>query len=495
MGRISSFEANRIIVLWLQGLPRDKIARKLKMSGETVSRHINEFRSSLSEEAAELLDGLRQLSMELRKSGKTFTEAMNATRLCSRLNEIGVSVEEAKEFVRLSQKLSEIEGAEAQQFVRGAIKLVRLEADTGKSYKEINKEFEDKSRSVKNLTQHIEDLEKQKLTKTHDLTAETGKLETKRDAAKRKLEEQLDHNKLREMDLRFAVNLRNALTPHGYVLKDLALIPPLIGHVADSKGDVHKVVSALQNIESLTDTTSYLTQGKNRLETQLKTLRDEIDEATKQRNGLKADLSIETKKIEKKKDEFKTEFSKLQQERDDLEFENDLKRLNIEVGTCLFDTLLTQNPIDIDALDHTVSLLKMAKNNPELDLAYARANNEPQIRERLKKAFLNQYGDEFADKKDYLTIREDAEKIVRQGNLLKKRNDEVEKQNKDLADTVKELKTENAKLQKQIQLRDELDRQKADEDMKYGFPLSKRTRDTLHEPVDFGKHNQQAGDA
>jgi hypothetical protein len=72
MSRIREEKKAKIIEFYLAGFPRDVTKAKLGASGETVSRHIAQFKKPLTEKAVELLEGLRLLSMELRKTRKPF---------------------------------------------------------------------------------------------------------------------------------------------------------------------------------------------------------------------------------------------------------------------------------------------------------------------------------------------------------------------------------------------------------------------------------------
>ena len=90
MSRIWNEKKARIIELYLAGFSRDAIAAKLGMSGETASRHIAQFKKPLTERAAELLEGLRLLSMELRETGIALPEALSVAKLHSKLEKMRI---------------------------------------------------------------------------------------------------------------------------------------------------------------------------------------------------------------------------------------------------------------------------------------------------------------------------------------------------------------------------------------------------------------------
>jgi len=57
------------------------------------------FKGSLSDDSVELLDGLRLLSAELEKSRKTLPEVLSLARLNSKLQQLGVDMENIEHFI------------------------------------------------------------------------------------------------------------------------------------------------------------------------------------------------------------------------------------------------------------------------------------------------------------------------------------------------------------------------------------------------------------
>ena len=151
MSRIWNEKKARIIELYLAGFSRDAIAAKLGMSGETASRHIAQFKKPLTERAAEQLEGLRLLSMELRETGIALPEALSVAKLHSKLEEISVNPENIEHFIAASKKVAKELGVEAEDYVKAAIKLEKLEVETGKNYNEITRDFEDKANRIEQL--------------------------------------------------------------------------------------------------------------------------------------------------------------------------------------------------------------------------------------------------------------------------------------------------------------------------------------------------------
>jgi len=123
MIRISSQTENRIIELWFKGFPRDTIARRVAVSGSTVSKVISQLPECLRE--------LRALSVELRKSGKSLPEALKGAKLLSKLNDLSVELDQVESYVRVTRKISRKEGYEPKQVVQATMKLSDLEENRG----------------------------------------------------------------------------------------------------------------------------------------------------------------------------------------------------------------------------------------------------------------------------------------------------------------------------------------------------------------------------
>ena len=147
MRSISPQTKNRIVELWFKGFPRDTIARRVAVSGSTVSKVISQLPECLRE--------LRALSVELRKSGKSLPEAFKGSKLLSKLHDIGVELEQLQDFIRVVNKLSRKAEYQPKTVVEAAMEISDLEEKSGKSYPEIIDEFQAKTKQVRNLNENV----------------------------------------------------------------------------------------------------------------------------------------------------------------------------------------------------------------------------------------------------------------------------------------------------------------------------------------------------
>jgi predicted nuclease with TOPRIM domain/ribosomal protein L40E len=469
--------------LRLLGDTRNDIARRLKLSGETVSRHLENFKGSLSERAAEQLENLIQLSLELRKSRKSLPEALNATHLCARIEEIGIGTDELGSFIAASKKTAKTMGVEAENYARAAVKLAKLETETGQNYAEIIQDFEEKVKLTQKLSKEIEDLksrrresedqfaretrirenrrresDRQLAEIKHKFDIELENLEEKKRQSRKELELQVAKSRLTLEDLSYASALRDALLPYGFPISDVATVPKLIRHIESSGRDPRTLLLDLAFMESLDDRRSKLREEKAATESLLKTVKSSLVDAQKQ-------LS-ETREEEKM---LSASVSTLETRLESLAKETESKQDRIMVADCLYEAFLTENPADIDGLFICASELKKARSDPRLDLEAFRANFDPQIRGIVKKTFLIKYGGEFASKKDYETVVKNWIAKDKENKSLRTHIEELNKNNTALNNTIAGLTGDVKTLKQQIRDRDEDEQNAAEQDLKYGF--------------------------
>lgn len=452
VSRVSKQKIERIVELWLAGLPRDAIAQRLKVSGSTVSKYVNQFKGSVSQKAAELLEGLRLLSAELKKSGKTLSEALNIAKVYNTMERIGVRAEDLEHFIVASKRTAKELGIEAEDYVKAAIKIAKLETETGKSYKEIARDFEEKVDMIAQLNQKIEQLNK------------------KKNESKRELQKQLRQQRLARKDIAFALTLRYALTPHGFTLKDVSKIPRLVKHIKNCRQNVKKVLTKLERIDNLENTLATLKKQKETEKNDLETIEHRLDEAEKQHSRLLE--KIETLQQQEKESTIKISehqitLVNLKEEEKRLILEIDIMEKKIEIADCITSVLLTKKPVNIDSLHFFVSGLKKIKDDPTANLDQYRKFYEPKIRELLVETFLSAFHNEFVRKSDYEHLEKQLKPKLKD---LDDENKTLKITNSQLTDRVKELEEENKKLKKKIELRDTLEKEATERHLKFDFP-------------------------
>jgi len=130
-----------------------KIAKDFNVSLATVYRIAEDARRRAPD-----FDELRKLSITFKKADSNVFDAIRGSSLLDELNQLGASLNELEDWIRLFEKLSS-EELEPPDFVECALRLSRLEQETGIAYEEVAKDFEEKLNQVAELEARKYDLE------------------------------------------------------------------------------------------------------------------------------------------------------------------------------------------------------------------------------------------------------------------------------------------------------------------------------------------------
>jgi len=144
--KISPHKASKILQHFFSGVPQAEIAEECGVNQATVSRcastlkadadHMGIMAAARRYRIMHEVDSLRSLATDLWKNRLTMEEAKGGVSILKHFNSIGVSPKEHRTLVKVISKLK------APDFVPAAMKLVKLEADTGRGYPEIVSHFE-----------------------------------------------------------------------------------------------------------------------------------------------------------------------------------------------------------------------------------------------------------------------------------------------------------------------------------------------------------------
>jgi chromosome segregation ATPase len=136
----------RALSLWLNGLTYRLINEKTGVSLGAMNELVNEAKRKEPS-----LDELRELNVMLKKSDSSVVDAIRGAKTLNRVNELLVSLDGLESFIKLSERISSERGVEAERFIEASVRIMGLEAKTGKSYEEVVKDFEERTKRVKDL--------------------------------------------------------------------------------------------------------------------------------------------------------------------------------------------------------------------------------------------------------------------------------------------------------------------------------------------------------
>jgi len=152
MEKLSLRKQAMIVRLYLRGLSYGEIAAKVGVSKGTVANIIAELKAGRFPEAGDVSDQielLRELAVDLRKSGLTLGRAVVGITVLSRLQELTVEPADIERFAALCRTLSA--ETDAQAFVKAALDMAALEKSTSLSYYDLEKKAHALEQAVTNL--------------------------------------------------------------------------------------------------------------------------------------------------------------------------------------------------------------------------------------------------------------------------------------------------------------------------------------------------------
>ena len=152
---LSPQKISKILYCFFSGMLQPAIAKKTGVNQSTVSRYTSRLKAladdiGLIPAAKEFgimheVDSLRSLAVELSKNKLTVEETKEGLAILKLFDSLGVPSGKHKDLVEVISKL------EDHSFVPAGMKLLKLEATTGKSYTEIVSEFEELSAQIKEM--------------------------------------------------------------------------------------------------------------------------------------------------------------------------------------------------------------------------------------------------------------------------------------------------------------------------------------------------------
>jgi predicted transcriptional regulator len=139
--KLSPHKVSKMMTLYFDGYSQTNIASKLKIDQSTVSMYVSKFKS-ISEQHGikaageefgimDQVETLHSLAAELKKAKLTVEEAGVGFKMVQSLQKLGISQKEYKGILQACTKMK------SEGFLNSAVKLNKLEHDTGMTYEEI----------------------------------------------------------------------------------------------------------------------------------------------------------------------------------------------------------------------------------------------------------------------------------------------------------------------------------------------------------------------
>lgn len=164
MREVTEKKKLEILSLFLEGNPYDEISTMTGVAKGTVVNIVNEFRAGrfpTFADVGDLVDTLRELSVDLRKRRVGVSEALLGLTFFSRLDKMGVKPADLWAWTDMCRELSPADGP-LEEFTGAALELFRLERETGESYPSLAVSCSTLRAEAEDLASEVEGLKKEK---------------------------------------------------------------------------------------------------------------------------------------------------------------------------------------------------------------------------------------------------------------------------------------------------------------------------------------------
>jgi len=286
---------SQIIRLHLQGESQTKIAETAGVSQSTVSQAVSRYKKDASETSldaasarrgvGDIVDALRSLSADLRKAGITANEARRGCGLKVELDKLGADTDMLDNLLAVYRRITPKEFP-IQDFVKATAQMIRLEKESGMTYKNILSEYEDKHVKLNGLKEQIRN-------ESNELT----EIRRKKGEAEADLEKYLDKQQTTLERVDRSLEVRKGLEKAGLSIEAgevVANMLKLFSDLIEEKGLAPEKAAVelekfLNNARSLEKATDNLGSEVDKLRTSRNSLEAEVQNLESQKNKLTLD--------------------------------------------------------------------------------------------------------------------------------------------------------------------------------------------------------------
>jgi len=160
--RLPQYVQHQILSLYFEGLSQSDVAKRLGIAQSTVSLEIGRFmkEAKASMESAcekygiaEFLRGTHHIAKQMLEAGLTIPKCLRAFSFMERLDGLGRALDDMEGLFQLYDRAKK-----EPAMLDGGLKLLKLEAEAGKTYQELLADFERKLADLNELNAKVQSL-------------------------------------------------------------------------------------------------------------------------------------------------------------------------------------------------------------------------------------------------------------------------------------------------------------------------------------------------
>ena len=211
---ISLGKRRQALRLYMQGFSYDQIATETGLSTGSVANIVTEAKEGKFPELNEVreqIDGLRELSVELRKNNLKVSQSLLGLSFYERITKLGIEPEALNRWIKMCHQISSPDYP-VEEFMAAALRLKELELQKGMTYEALVRDYEAKTEALSAAESRTSELERSSETlskEVHNLSAEKRSLETavrELDTEKKSLSQRVKRWKQEEEELKNTVS-------------------------------------------------------------------------------------------------------------------------------------------------------------------------------------------------------------------------------------------------------------------------------------------------
>jgi chromosome segregation ATPase len=162
--KLSERVKRKVFQLWIEGCTYRGISERTNIGLGSITRIIDEERKRNPD-----VDELRKIRVQLQKVDSSLPDALRGATCLKNLNKLGISLGEIEDYRTVVIRVSESQGVKPENFLDAAIRLMKLETSTSKTYLEIVEEFSEKRHEIEDLMRKKDSLNVRVQGLSHEL--------------------------------------------------------------------------------------------------------------------------------------------------------------------------------------------------------------------------------------------------------------------------------------------------------------------------------------
>lgn len=317
---ISPVTRATIVILFLQGVIRDKIAKTLDISQGTVSNELRNLKNTIGEQSFNIL---KDLGKYLQKNHISFNDAIVGFHVKSLLKKLGVDVEKITDFVEGFYTACVQNGVQPTIAVKTVKRIIDIEKDAQINFEELPEKHKDILEQIKTAEETLAALNTEILDTKNEKTRKIIEFEEKIKLLTGKHDEMYTKHNTSEKQIEFFTGLFESLKKKKIPIEDTEEFAKIMVNAKNLHYSVKSIISQIQASKTHDATLKKTQDMTQQLQAQIRSGISELKTITKQ----KEEISGKVKSLKNQETEL---IKNVQDRKDEVTILTDLFRSQLD---------------------------------------------------------------------------------------------------------------------------------------------------------------------